>query len=207
MSVSDEKLREWTRTLTPGQAALCAELLRLRADLRPQTRPRRGSRKPRIVPRPTRIKTFYRLPNAAALLGMTTFELRALLERDGVTMLQLGPSVQGAQVPGWWVAKAADDLSLDIEYKPGSQVYFIRCREFVKIGIAADVHKRLAALRSGCPYELELLGTVEGGRHRERRLHTVLHSEWHHGEWFRFDSKLRRVLRLLRHHGADVKVV
>lgn len=32
--VSDEVLRRWVRTLTPGQAALCEELLELRAKVR-----------------------------------------------------------------------------------------------------------------------------------------------------------------------------
>lgn len=32
--VSDEVLRRWVRTLTPGQAALCEELLELRAVAR-----------------------------------------------------------------------------------------------------------------------------------------------------------------------------
>lgn len=32
--VSDDVLRRWTRTLTPGQAALCEELLELRGKVR-----------------------------------------------------------------------------------------------------------------------------------------------------------------------------
>lgn len=32
--VSDEVLRRWVRTLSPGQAALCEELLELRAKVR-----------------------------------------------------------------------------------------------------------------------------------------------------------------------------
>ena len=75
-----------------------------------------------------------------------------------------------------------DDISLT-----GSLwVYAIQCHEFVKIGVANDVKKRLASLQSGCPYELTLLAqwhTSDAGR-VEDELHELLDKYRIRGEWF-----------------------
>lgn len=66
-------------------------------------------------------------------------------------------------------------------------VYFIRAKLGgpVKIGIAKDVEQRLAALQTGCPFELEVLAVIpHGARKMERLLHRQFKSTRIHGEWF-----------------------
>jgi len=73
-------------------------------------------------------------------------------------------------------------------------IYFVRCgrTEFVKIGSAANVLKRIELLQIGCPYRLVLLAVREGGELEEKRLHTVFAAERHSGEWFKITPRLRQ---------------
>lgn len=57
---------------------------------------------------------------------------------------------------------------------------------FIKIGIAADAEKRLDALQTGCPYELEYwksIGTTDAPA-CERYLHRGISGYRVRGEWF-----------------------
>jgi hypothetical protein len=70
------------------------------------------------------------------------------------------------------------------------RVYFIRCESFVKIGAAACPATRLAQLQLANPQTLTLLGTVEGGRELERRLHAMFSKFHHRGEWYEMSSAI-----------------
>lgn len=76
-------------------------------------------------------------------------------------------------------------------------VYFIAtsCLRFVKVGVAADPHARLAALQTGCPVPLRLIGEILGGRAEERSLHTLFRAHRAHGEWFRVEGAVADYLR------------
>lgn len=72
-------------------------------------------------------------------------------------------------------------------------VYFIRCEEYVKIGISKNVTARLHQIRKGggslFPRLLdvetsELIATEPGGLNRERELHQRFAHLRHTGEWF-----------------------
>lgn len=54
-----------------------------------------------------------------------------------------------------------------------NHVYFIQSGNLgpIKIGYSNNVKKRLSALRSGSPYELSVIGIIEGGREKEKELH------------------------------------
>ena len=75
-----------------------------------------------------------------------------------------------------------------------SRVYFVACRDMIKIGRSRSVEQRLLELQVGNPYPLRLLGTVVGGRAEENRLHELLSDFWHRGEWFRRGPWLEPVL-------------
>lgn len=72
-------------------------------------------------------------------------------------------------------------------------VYFIRAGRTanLKIGWAADPHRRLDALQTGCPHRLHLVGFIAGGLADEQ----VWHDRWRHlrvrGEWFALQNDLR----------------
>ncbi len=73
-------------------------------------------------------------------------------------------------------------------------VYFIQSGDAgpIKIGLAWDAHKRLAALQTGHPEELRLLGTIPGNAEVERRLHDRFSHCRIRGEWFAPDPELIR---------------
>jgi predicted GIY-YIG superfamily endonuclease len=72
-------------------------------------------------------------------------------------------------------------------------VYFIRCQQYIKIGISKDPAARLRQIRRGggshFPRLLdvetaELIATEPGGLDRERELHQHFSHHRHTGEWF-----------------------
>lgn len=95
------------------------------------------------------------------------------------------------------------DLLSNVEYEAAEQeyvrartaqtVYFIRCQQYVKIGISKNPATRLQQIRRGggshFPRLLdvetsELITTEPGGLDRERELHAKFSHLRHTGEWF-----------------------
>lgn len=73
-------------------------------------------------------------------------------------------------------------------------VYFIACEpmEAVKIGFTSkNPFSRLAALQTGSPAPLKMLGYVPGTQDEERKLHAAFSPLGIHREWFRLEWKLR----------------
>lgn len=71
-------------------------------------------------------------------------------------------------------------------------VYFIQAQDSlaIKIGYAVDVEKRLAALQTGCPEELVVVGSLEGTVIDEKSLHAKFSLDHIRGEWFRASDEL-----------------
>ena len=67
------------------------------------------------------------------------------------------------------------------------KVYLIQAGEDgpVKIGVAANVFKRLAQYRTHDPIRLRLVGLIDGDRADEKRLLGRFSEYRLHGEWFR----------------------
>lgn len=61
----------------------------------------------------------------------------------------------------------------------------------VKIGFSSQFERRLASLQRDHG-ELEVIGTVPGGRDRERQMHRRFHQARVRGEWFRFTPAIRQ---------------
>lgn len=72
------------------------------------------------------------------------------------------------------------------EHEAVGFIYFMRCREIVKIGYSAEPPSRHAALQAVIPFELELLGSMPGSVAAERELHRTFSSIKYerHAEWF-----------------------
>lgn len=82
-----------------------------------------------------------------------------------------------------------------------SVVYFVQAVVGgpIKIGRCADITKRIAALQTGCPFRLQLLCSVPGGRDEERALQKKF-AALHAGlEWFRPEEPL---LGFIAAHGG-----
>lgn len=96
-------------------------------------------------------------------------------------------------------------------------VYFIKAGSsppMLKIGKANNPQVRLVELQTGCPFKLELLGTLKckspmHSRTVEKQLHRLFRKEKQRGEWFRFINRLPFVVKeILREADAtDVRRV
>lgn len=71
-------------------------------------------------------------------------------------------------------------------------VYFLLCEnggeDFLKIGYAKDVRKRVAQLQTGSPFPLELMGYIAGNFETERSIHRECKRQRKFGEWFSIDG-------------------
>lgn len=85
-----------------------------------------------------------------------------------------------------------------------ARIYFISdgCGS-VKIGITADVSRRLGNLSSANPGTLVLLGEVQGDRSQERQLHCALADYRVSGEWFRDCETVRALIDQVIAVGLD----
>lgn len=72
-----------------------------------------------------------------------------------------------------------------------NHLYFIKCGEFLKIGIAADVRKRVKDMEMNNPHEMEVIHVMLGKRKEEKELHLRFADYRHRNEWFRFEGELR----------------
>lgn len=65
-----------------------------------------------------------------------------------------------------------------------TNVYFIRCGEFVKIGRGDNPHDRMRTFQCGNPFELMLMGSFEASPAEEARLQSAFEVYRHRAEWF-----------------------
>lgn len=66
-------------------------------------------------------------------------------------------------------------------------VYFIQIQPPVgpiKIGITANIKKRLFQLQTACPYDLKVLSTIPGWKDTELIIHEKFKNYRIRGEWF-----------------------
>lgn len=66
-------------------------------------------------------------------------------------------------------------------------VYVIKCRKYVKIGVADNVQIRVSCLQVGCPYKFKLLHywRSKDAIKEEETIHTLLDEYRVRGEWFK----------------------
>ncbi len=62
------------------------------------------------------------------------------------------------------------------------------CGPYTKIGRSSNIDNRLAALKAGCPYLIELIGVLENGGDLEHEYHKEYAHAHHTGEWFSLSS-------------------
>ncbi|CAB4140254.1 hypothetical protein UFOVP407_40 [uncultured Caudovirales phage] len=85
-------------------------------------------------------------------------------------------------------------------------IYFITDGAHVKIGHALNVTSRFRDLQIGNALPLSIVGTIEGGRQSERRLHNVIPNRVR-GEWFGQSALLFEVLAALGEADATDRVL
>ncbi|MFA5186307.1 MAG: GIY-YIG nuclease family protein [Patescibacteria group bacterium] len=73
----------------------------------------------------------------------------------------------------------------------------------IKIGWTDALHKRLAALETGCPFPLQVLFWIRGPRELEIELHRKCAKDRAHLEWFTHTADVHEaLLEALRVHGG-----
>jgi hypothetical protein len=76
-------------------------------------------------------------------------------------------------------------------------VYFIQVKEFVKIGFSMNnVSIRMKDLQCGCPFEMNLLGTIPGTEATENMLHVRFAHLRQRGEWFFASAELMDAIKV-----------
>lgn len=71
------------------------------------------------------------------------------------------------------------------KYPQSAYLYFIQASGGeIKIGSAADPHKRIKRLQTASPYPLKILVLVAGASYLERQYHKRFAAHRLHGEWF-----------------------
>lgn len=71
-----------------------------------------------------------------------------------------------------------------------NHVYFIRCGDFVKIGVASCVATRLRTIKAMNPRPVEVVHVVVGKQPVEREFHLRFAAYRHLDEWFRIEGEL-----------------
>ena len=79
----------------------------------------------------------------------------------------------------------------DAKRFPHHHIYFVRCGAFVKIGHSGSVAFRMKTMRTGNPYELELLALLRGHEETERALHEMFRRQHHRDEWFKLTKPIK----------------
>ena len=79
-------------------------------------------------------------------------------------------------------------------------IYAIRIHgtEFVKIGVARDVRRRVSAIATSMPFKIDQLAVADWPNAEEKRIHHYLASYRIRGEWFYMTYKTSTVIDLLR---------
>jgi hypothetical protein len=67
-------------------------------------------------------------------------------------------------------------------------IYFIRCNDLIKIGVAENPWSRLTDLQIGNPARLELMAVAPGEYEKEGDYHRQISYCRQQGEWFRYDE-------------------
>lgn len=95
-----------------------------------------------------------------------------------------------ANAVGAFLGGAVDAMEAGLAARDGSSVYFASAGNRVKIGWSKQVGTRLAQLQTGNPDPIKLLGTVPGGRAKERKIQDRFAHARVHGEWFEATPEL-----------------
>lgn len=75
-------------------------------------------------------------------------------------------------------------------------VYFVRCKQAnaIKIGTTTRLTERIDSLRIGCPFDLDVSGTINGDIKTEKLIHSKLTGWQIRGEWFHLNEFTKQVI-------------
>jgi len=80
-------------------------------------------------------------------------------------------------------------------------VYFIKCRDKIKIGYSTNVNKRLKQFSVGNGEKLELIYKIQTDRYLESVLHKKYQNYHISGEWFEAEP----IIRMIEQRKRDIR--
>ncbi len=74
-------------------------------------------------------------------------------------------------------------------------IYFIRCREFVKVGHSENPEYRLHELMKAVPFKMELIAKFPAQRPLEKFVHRALTPIRSKGEWYKWSEVFETIIK------------
>lgn len=108
------------------------------------------------------------------------------------------------------VDKRMDNVSELSDSRRGLRwIYFIEAHGvgLIKIGQATNVNLRMGGMQVGSPVKLMLLVAFEAQPHTEQLLHKTFHEFREHGEWFRPEPSLCRLIAKIKEEDLDALAI
>ena len=80
--------------------------------------------------------------------------------------------------------------------KKNGQVYFLLCRDRIKIGFSTKLERRIDDLQGANAFSIHLLASFAGTPRNEKKVHKLFKDERIHREWFHYSARLRKYIKL-----------
>ena len=74
-------------------------------------------------------------------------------------------------------------------------IYFLKSDKYVKIGYSKNPKKRISILKISIPFEMEVIGIIEGDLKKESQLHRMFSKLRVQGEWFLLTEEIIDYIR------------
>jgi hypothetical protein len=122
-----------------------------------------------------------------------------ITQADVARTIRAAKQAGAAEVKVRLSAGSGHEWPAEADWFVKGDVYFVACgAEWIKIGFATDMAKRLKALQAANPIHLTLLHTIRGTLQTEREFHTKFASIRGTGEWFRAEPELLAFIESLK---------
>lgn len=84
-------------------------------------------------------------------------------------------------------------------------LYFVRCDEFLKVGISTNPQSRISTMQGCNPYPLHLMAIAVGGEAEESEVHRAWKPYHHRAEWFHFEGEPRELCAAISRHDDPIE--
>jgi excisionase family DNA binding protein len=137
------------------------------------------------------------LQEVADLLRCSRAQVRRLMDAGNLKGINIGVNLWRFNATGVaeWMRRRSG-LVLLSDAPTTSGVYAIACGQYVKIGKARNIKRRMATLQACNPEPLKLLAVLSEDPADETMFHQRFAAYRHSGEWFRVEGELAAFLSI-----------
>lgn len=147
-----------------------------------------------------------------------------LCQRLGITPLRFGFLLEDGALPrarwngvatlwNWDEVRESNfvvspsDYVVPYKHSGPCRIYFAEVHDFIKIGYADAVKKRVKYLQVGGPYDINILHSTPGGPIEEEYIHRIFAADRVRGEWFRKTPRLLALIKVLKAQDSETNEV